>query len=87
MDQRKTPKFKLYPNRFKKVTLSFKEPELCGLYTFFVYKVQLPSIKKKIINAGGNLKSEDHNSLHYQFEGEGCAVTVHNLATPHMYKH
>ena len=87
MERSNVPKSKLYPNRFKKVVLSFSEPDLYGLYTFLVYKVQLSSFKNKVVEAGGKLHFEDEKTVHYRFEGDGCVVAVHNLALPHIYKH
>lgn len=87
MKQQKVPMSQRYPNRFKKVTLTFSESELYGLYTFLVNKVRLPELKRQINKAGGQLKFENHNIVCYNFEGEGCVVAVHNLAEPFMYKH
>lgn len=87
MNQRKIPESKLHPERFKKVTLYFHEPELYGFYTFLVRKLKVPSFKKSVLISGGQLERETNDYLCYKFEGEGCVVTVHNLALPYMYKH
>ena len=87
MERSNVPKSKLYPHLFKKIILSFSEPELYGVYVFPIYKIQLPSFKHAVKAAGGELYFEDGRVLHYCFEGEGCVLTVHDLALPHMYKH
>lgn len=86
MNQRKILESKLHPERFKKVTLYFHEPELYGFYTFLVRKVDVPSLKRKIFNAGGQLERETRDYIRYNFKGEGCVVKVHNLSLPFMYK-
>ena len=87
MEQRKIPKFNQHSKRYKKVTLSFSERELCGLYTFFVPKVHLGPFKKLVVEAGGYLEKETPEYLHYIFEGEKAVLKVHNLAIPHMYRY
>lgn len=87
MERQQTPKSQLYPNRYKKVLLFFHEPELSGLYIFYVPRIQCFSFKESVIEAGGQIKFEGKSLFHFKFEGEGCVVKVHQLALPFLYKH
>jgi len=74
-----------------KVSLFFVSPATSqdeettiGLYVCTVPDHQLVEFMDQVEEAGGELKEDSPELLHYSFNGPGSLLTVDKLATPYM---